>query len=38
MLSRFRMVEKKQEGTYFTPPPPGKIGLNKYAYPILGPP
>ena len=23
------MVEEKQEGAYFTPPPPGKIGLNK---------
>ena len=21
------MVEEKQEGVYFTPPPPGKIGL-----------
>ena len=26
-LSRFRMVNEKQEGAYFVPPPPGKIGL-----------
>ena len=27
-LSSFRMVEEKQEGGVFPPPPPGKIGLD----------
>ena len=24
-LSRFRMVEEKQEGAYFAPPPPSQV-------------